>query len=186
MWDKYLVKDNFLKDKHFNLIKNFNFTTDPSGWEIFKHQIFDQDRVTISYKNSQIGVYSTAIPLTIYNILDIHNTYHNLMLSYLFELAPDKVQNYKFTELNVVSTGKDYKFPIHNDTNDKLLSVVIYIAPDINKGTTLYSTKEGLDPKEITWLPNRAFMFSRNDTTWHSYESDEVSSRLTLVYNLRG
>lgn len=185
MWDKYLVRDNFLRQNHFNLIKSLSFKTEPDSWEIYKHQVFPGDSVKISYKNSA-SQESSASPLSISDVLSIHKTYHNDMIYYLTELAPDKVVKYKFTELNVVSTGKNYKFPIHNDTYDKLLSVVIYIAPDNNKGTTLYSTKEGLYPKEIVWVPNRAFMFSRNDTTWHSYESDEISSRLTLVYNLRG
>ena len=185
MWNNYLIRDRFLKEKHFNLIKNFSFNTDGDAWEIYKHQIFPGNTVRVSYKNSLDGL-STAVPLTAATALDIHNTYHSSMLEYLNELAPEKVHKYKFTELNVVSTGKDYKFRIHNDTQDKLLSVVIYIAPDINEGTTLYSTEDGADPKQITWVPNRAFMFSRNNTTWHSYKADGVSSRLTLVYNLRG
>jgi len=185
MWDRYLVRDNFLRQKHLNLIKNFSFSTEPLAWEIYKHQIFQNNEVKISYNNS-MSKEATSRPLSVADVLDIHKTYHNDMIYYLTELAPDKVSKYKFTELNVVSTGKDYKFRIHNDTYDKLLSVVIYISPDDNKGTILYSTESGDNPKEIVWVPNRAFIFSRNNTTWHSYESDKINSRLTLVYNLRG
>jgi hypothetical protein len=100
-------------------------------------------------------------------------------------LAPEKLQNYSFTELNVVNTGKDVSFPIHTDTKDKLLSAVVYIAPEKNEGTYLYETKDGKNPQVVEWKTNKAFIFSRTDDTWHSYKGDGISNRLTLVYNLR-
>ena len=124
-------------------------------------------------------------PLSEDDIRDIHNTYHNQMINWLKELAPEKLQHYYYTELNVVNNGKNSIFPIHSDSEDKLLSVVIYIAPDTNEGTTLYEDKSGKNPKKINWIPNRAFIFSRNDNTWHSYKADGKNNRLTLVYNLR-
>ena len=45
--------------------------------------------------------------------------------------------------------------------------------------------KSGKNPKQIEWIPNRAFVFSRNDNTWHSYKADGKQNRLALVYNLR-
>ena len=55
----------------------------------------------------------------------------------------------------------------------------------INKGTILYSNKEGKNPKIIEWKKNRALFFSRNEkNSFHSYEGDEISTRRTLVYNL--
>ena len=107
------------------------------------------------------------------------------MINWLKELAPEKLQHYWYTELNVVNNGKDYVFPIHSDSRDKLLSVVIYIAPENNEGTWLYEDKSGKNPKQIEWVPNRAFVFSRNDNTWHSYKADGKNNRLALVYNLR-
>ena len=84
-----------------------------------------------------------------------------------------------------VNNGKDFTFPIHSDSRDKLLSVVVYIAPKINEGTWLYDDKSGTNPRQIEWKQNRAFGFSRNDNTWHSYKADGKSNRLALVYNLR-
>ena len=74
---------------------------------------------------------------------------------------------------------------IDERSRDKLLSVVIYIAPENNEGTWLYENQSGKNPKQIEWIPNRAFVFSRNDHTWHSYKADGKQNRLTLVYNLR-
>lgn len=187
MWNDYIIQDDFLSDKHFNYISSVNFNTDPNSWEIYKHQIFLNEKINVTYKNSSgLPALLNTAPLSSDKIIDIHQTYHNLMLSYLKTLSPDKVCQYKFTELNIVSNGKDYKFHIHNDSLDKLLSVVIYISPKKNKGTILYENKEGLSPVEIEWVQNRAFIFSRKEHTWHSYESDGTSNRVTLVYNLRG
>ena len=45
--------------------------------------------------------------------------------------------------------------------------------------------KKGTNPRQVDWVPNRNFVFCRNDNTWHSYKSDGKTNRLTLVYNLR-
>lgn len=185
MWAKFIVEDNFLKENHFNLLKEVSFNTDSLNWEIYKHKIFLDNSVKITYKNN-LNIASSVNPLAVEDVLDIHNTYHELMMHYLDKLCPQKVDKYKFTELNLVCTGKDYKFPIHNDSVDKLLSAVIYISPENNKGTILYENKEALTPIEVKWKQNRVFIFSRNKDTWHSYESDNFNQRVTLVYNLRG
>lgn len=187
MWPQYKIVDNILKSEHFDLIKNINFETKENEWEIYKHQIFLDDTVKISYKSSSDNTQqSDVFPLSHETILEIYRVYNPIMLNYLKELAKEKISQYKFTELNVVSNGKDYKFPIHNDSKDKLLSVVIYISPEINQGTFLYNDMNGSDMKMIEWIPNRAFIFSRTQNTWHSYKSDGLNKRLTLVYNLRG
>ncbi len=186
MWSKYKVIDNILNYRHFSLIKNINFETDADQWEIYKHQIFLDKTVKISYKNSLGEKSTSSSPLRLDDVLEIYDTYNSLMLKQLEDLAPEKISQYKFTELNVVSNGKDYRFPIHNDSKDKLLSVVIYISPQVNNGTYLYQDGQGNGMEQIEWIPNRAFIFSRNNETWHSYQSNNIDSRLTLVYNLRG
>ena len=181
MWNKFIVKDNFLSKNHFDRISKISFDTKPNEWHILKHKIYSNGKIEIlgnvDNKN-QLG-------LSIDDIKNIHEKHHDYMLECLKELAPEKLQNYSFTELNVVNTGKDVSFPIHSDTIDKLLSVVVYIAPEKNEGTYLYETKDGKNPQLIEWKTNKAFIFSRTDDTWHSYKGDGISNRLTLVYNLR-
>ena len=63
-----------------------------------------------------------------------------------------KIKTLLVLELNVVNNGKDYVFPIHSDSRDKLLSVVIYIAPEVNEGTWLYEDKSGKNPKQVEWI----------------------------------
>jgi len=183
MWPKYVVKDEFLYRRHFHTIKNIDFDTKSDEWDIYKHKIFKDGKIEIGFQSSS-GKEGTS-PLTEVQITDIYNSYHDQMMKMLKELAPEKVQHYSYTELNVVNNGRDYVFPIHSDSRDKLLSVVIYIDPVINEGTWLYEDDKGTNPQQIEWIPNRAFAFSRNDNTWHSYKADGKRNRLALVYNLR-
>jgi len=183
MWPRYVVKDDILNEKHFNIIKNISFDTKPDEWDIYKHKIFNDGKIEIGFQSSS-GKDGIS-PLSEEDIRDIHNTYHDYMWQTLKELAPEKLEHYWYTELNVVNNGKDYIFPIHSDSRDKLLSVVIYIAPEKNEGTWLYEDKTGKNPQQVEWKPNRAFIFSRTDHTWHSYKADGINNRLALVYNLR-
>ena len=183
MWPKYVVKDDFLKEDHFNIIKNIQFDTKPDEWDIYKHKRYDDGKIEINFLSST-GKEGIS-PLNEKDIEDIHNTYHKQMMSWLQELAPEKVKHYWYSELNIVNNGKDYVFDIHSDSRDKLLSAVIFIAPEVNEGTWLYDDKKGSNPRQIEWLPNRNFVFCRNDHTWHSYKADGKQNRLTLVYNLR-
>jgi len=183
MWPKYVVKDEFLYRRHLHTIKNIDFDTKPNEWDIYKHKIYNDGKIEIDFLSST-GKEGKS-PLSEDNIREIHNSYHEQMMSWLKELAPEKVKHYWYSELNIVNNGKDYVFPIHSDSRDKLLSAVIFIAPEINEGTWLYDDKRGSNPRQIEWSPNRNFVFCRNDHTWHSYKADGKQNRLTLVYNLR-
>ena len=152
--------------------------------EVTDKMLRQHQHIEIDFQSSTEGKKGKS-PLTEDTIRNIHEAYHDKMWQWLTKLAPEKLQHYQYTELNVVNTGRDYIFPVHSDSKDKLLSVVIYIAPEINEGTWLYEDHKGKNPQQIEWKPNRAFAFSRNDNTWHSYKADGIRNRLTLVYNLR-
>ena len=116
----------------------------------------------------------------------LHKNYHIKALNLLKELSPDKLDFYDYSEFDIIQTGKDYNFPIHDDTPDKLLSGVIYLKPKKNIGTIFYNDKKGNGKKEISWKQNRAVFFSRNERkSWHSFKSDGNSVRIALVYNLK-
>ena len=184
MWPRYEVVDEFLYPGHFIAIKECRFLTAPNEWDIYKHKIYPDGKIDIGFQSSTPGKQPIK-PLEKDRIRELNMAYHQKMMRMLRLLAPEKEQYYKYTELNVVNNGKDFTFPIHSDSRDKLLSVVIYIAPKINEGTWLYDDKSGTNPRQIEWKQNRAFGFSRNDNTWHSYKADGKSNRLALVYNLR-
>ena len=115
----------------------------------------------------------------------LNNNYHQKAINLLKELCPEKIKLYDYSDFHLILTGKNYKFPIHDDTPNKLLSGVIYINPEKNSGTKFYVSKADKNGKEVEWKKNRAVFFSRKEReTWHSYEGDKINTRVALVYNL--
>ena len=95
----------------------------------------------------------------------LFQNYHEKALDILNELYPEKVNLYDYSEFHIIETGSNYKFPIHDDTPNKLLSGVIYLKPEKNTGTLFYKNKKGDDKKEIEWKQNRGVFFSRSEKT---------------------
>lgn len=79
-----------------------------------------------------------------------------------------------------------YKFPIHQEGLEKIWSSVTYVTPNNNVGTRMYtSNNESSFVKEAKWSPNSTFIFcGEQGRTWHSYESGESTSRITLNFFL--
>jgi len=79
-----------------------------------------------------------------------------------------------------------YKFDIHEEGMEKIWSSVTYVAPIKNVGTKMYTAKdEKTFVNEAEWKPNSTFVFcGQKGITWHSYESSEVTNRITLNYFL--
>ena len=115
----------------------------------------------------------------------LNDKYHLKSMEILKEMCPDKIKLYDYTQYAIVETGSKFKFPIHDDDPNKILSGVIYLKPEKNTGTIFYSNKKGDNPKVIEWKINRAIFFSRKERkTWHSYEGNGLENRIVLVYNL--
>lgn len=118
-------------------------------------------------------------------ILGLHDRYHARSMDWLRHLAPKKVPLFEYADYELVITGKDCKFRIHDDSWDKLLSIVVYLAPEKNTGTIVYDNMEGRNPTVIEWKQNRALVFARREgQTWHAYKGDGINNRLALIYNL--
>ena len=118
-------------------------------------------------------------------VIRLHKRYHVKVLKLLKELNPKKVNLYDYSEFHIIETGANYKFPIHDDTPNKLLSGVIYLKPNKNTGTIFYKNRKGGGKKIIDWKINRGVFFSRSEReTWHSYKGNGKSNRVVLVYNL--
>jgi hypothetical protein len=47
----------------------------------------------------------------------------------------------------------------------------------------LYSSSDKDNSFEVEWKPNRLFVFSRTDDSWHSWSSNN-NNRATLVWNI--
>lgn len=69
--------------------------------------------------------------------------------------------------------------PIHDESENKVLSAVTYLYPNWGEGTLLYNENKQF-VKQIEWKPNRMMVFAgKTGLTWHSYKS-ESNIRLTL------
>ncbi len=167
------IIDDFLENKDFQKLN-----------EIYSQKI-EKDEIKVFHneiKDNQIIV-NNGISEKI--LIELNQKYHEKALNILAKLCPEKLNLYEYSDFTLINTGSHYKFPIHDDTPNKLLSGVIYLNPKSNNGTFFYKDKNEKPSKIIEWKQNRAVFFSRVEKkTWHSYEGDLVSNRLALVYNL--
>ncbi len=167
------VFDNFLNKEDFSDLNKISY--DRVGNKEIKiyHNVISKEKI-LKTENINHDL-----------LLRLNQNYHNFALNLLKKLNPKKIDLYDFSEFSLIVTGSNYKFPIHDDTPDKLLSGVIYLYPEKNTGTIFYDSKKGANKRIIEWKQNRAVFFSRNEReTWHSYEGDGSSNRIALVYNL--
>ena len=118
-------------------------------------------------------------------LIKLNKKYLEKGISILKELNEEKVNLIDYSDFTIIKTKKNKKFPIHDDTFNKLLSGVVYLYPENNIGTIFYNSKNGKDKNEIQWKINRAVFFSRIEgETWHSYAADSNNDRITLIFNL--
>ena len=169
---KIKVVDNFLNEEDFidlcNLHLDMNFNDE---FKVYHNEI-NNEKIINSSIDEKI-------------LRRIHNNYFSKAINLLKEISPEKVNLYDYSDFTIIITNNDSKFPIHDDTPNKLLSGVIYLYPEKNSGTIFYSDKKGSNKTLIEWKPNRAVFFSRKEKeTWHSYEGDKINNRIALVYNL--
>lgn len=169
---KIKVIDNFLNPEDFKDLCNLEIEKETNKKFLTYHNEISDDKIV----NSSIDK----------NLLKrIHRNYHSKAMEILNEINPEKVKLYDYSDFLIIITSKDSKFPIHDDTPNKLLSGVVYLEPEKNSGTKFYNNKVGENLTNIEWQPNRAVFFSRKEReTWHSYEGDGKKNRVVLVYNL--
>ena len=169
---KIITEDNFLSQGDFNELINLSILKENQNeFNIFHNEV-DDNGVIVSTIDKKF-------------VEKLYKNYHFKTLSILKKLNYEKSKLYDYTDFTIIVTKKNAKFPIHDDTPNKLLSGVIYLYPEKNSGTIFYSDKKGSNEKKIEWVQNRAVFFSRIEReTWHSYQGDGMNSRVTLVYNL--
>ena len=165
--------DNFLTQEDFEKLSNVSLEKTESNQISVYHNLID------SKQNVK------ADCLDVSTVKRLNKNYHFKAMDILKKLYPEKCELYEYSEFHIIETGSDYKYPIHDDTPNKLLSGVIYLRPKKNSGTIFYKNKKGEEKKEIEWRQNRAVFFSRKErSTWHSYQGDGKNNRVALVYNL--
>jgi hypothetical protein len=92
---------------------------------------------------------------------------------YIYSLYPncrryDSV--YCYPSISRMSSGVSW--PVHDDSREKSITMVVYIHPEENIGTTLYKTETEYH-HTTEWKPNRAKIFCpESQVTWHGYGAD--------------
>lgn len=170
---KVKVVDNFLNEKDFDDLKSYakNLATNEKI-KIYHNEISKDNKIIKSSIKEE-------------TLLRLNNNYFSIASNILKELNREKLEFISFSDFSIIKTNKHTKYPIHDDTPTKLLSGVIFLYPQENKGTIFYNTKTGEGRTEIDWKLNRAVFFSRKEReTWHSYQGDDINDRIALVYNL--
>jgi hypothetical protein len=116
----------------------------------------------------------------------LHKNYHEKTIKILKKLCPEKLDLYDYSDFSIIVTPKNYIYPFHDDTPNKLLSGVIYLRPEKNSGTIFREDKKKNEKNyTVEWKKNRAVFFSRKEKeTWHTYKGNGISDRIVLVYNL--
>ena len=137
---EYKIIDNFFDKNDLDLIlgsiteENKKRVND-NEIKIFPNRIFKNNNVETS-------LFSET------NLKYLNEKYHSKCIEILKMLSPKKVDLYDYSEFDLNLTGKNYKFPIHSDTPNKLLSCVVYLDPLENNGTFLYADKKGMEKKK--------------------------------------
>ena len=170
---KIKIIDNFLEKKDINTLSNLKLKVcEEDKMNVYHNSIREREVLNIECINKEL-------------LISLNSNYHKKALSILAELCPEKVHLYDYSEFHIIEIGKNFKFPIHEDTPNKLLSGVIYLKPLKNIGTNFFSSKTGDEKKTVDCKINRGVFFSRKEKkTWHSFEGDGKSNRVALVYNL--
>ena len=170
---KIKIFDNFLDSEDLKILN------------IYAKNLSNNRNISVFHNKVDINnkILSASIDKNL--LINLNKKYLEKAINILKELNEEKISLIDYSDFTIIKTKKNKKFPIHDDTFNKLLSGVIYLYPEKNVGTTFYNSKSGKDKDVVEWKINRAVFFSRKEReTWHSYEADSDNDRVTLIFNL--
>lgn len=81
-------------------------------------------------------------------------------------------------------TPHHFVHKVHDEATFKIMSAILYVAPEYNVGTILHDKFENpTESIEVEWEPNTLMVFcGESNVTWHHYES--FDQRFTYNYFL--
>ena len=171
-WDHKIV-DNFFEDSAFYHLE-----------KAAKHlEQFAQYRESISiypFDFEKYGIDPIVSDIIISASNKLLNHVDNITNS--FPIHGNSYQGY-FSLLHFAVTGKDFKFNIHTDSSNKVLTAVTYISEGSYRGTMIYrSHTEDSYVKDIEWKQNRSFIICpvENKDTWHNWENYSDTARVSI------
>ena len=114
---KLKILENFLEKEDLDKIRQLNLEKiNNNSIKVYHNKI---------YKNGE----TQGDCFTDKEIKGFHSKYHTKALNILKELNPLKVDLYDYSEFHIIETGAHCRFPIHDDTPDKLLSELFILDP---------------------------------------------------------
>ena len=130
------IIDNFLNNDDFDKLSKLRLDEIPKdSLKVYHNEITKNNSIKKSCIDNSL-------------IKSLHKNYHEKAFKILKKISPEKAKLYEYSDFSIIKTGKDYKFPIHDDTPNKLLSGVIYLYPKINTGTIFYTNKKEIKKKQ--------------------------------------
>ena len=149
---KVKILDNFLKKEHLQIIQNIELEKiDNKSVKVYHHAIdFVNNIISNDLFNNNF-------------LNDLQKTYHNKALELLRELYPEKIELYDYSDFHLIESGKDYKFPIHDDLPEKLLSGVIYISPRKIQGLYFMTKKTEMEKMKSNGKSTEQFFFQEKN-----------------------
>ena len=145
---KIKIVDDFLSNSDFEELCNLNIDKEiENGFKVYHNEI------------DVNGIRTSSIDESL--LTRVHKNCHEKAMKILQELYPEKRELYDYSDFTIIVTSKNSKFPIHDDTPNKILSGVVYLSPKENSGTIFYNDKYGKNEKNIRWKQNRAVFFQK-------------------------
>ena len=107
--------ENFLKKEDFEELINIKLKdVGPKEIKVYHNRVFKDGRIETECISNE-------------TLKRINEYCHPVAMQLLEKFAPNKVNFYEYSDFHLVIAGRDFSFPIHRDTPNKLLSGVIYL-----------------------------------------------------------
>lgn len=96
----------------------------------------------------------------------------------LTKIIDSEILNKFYYIIDLVYCEPGYTYQKHLDHPEKLYSVVVYLHPNESDGTILLDQDSKM--YNVTWKPNRAFVFKNNTKAHHLYTNKHSNNRYSL------
>ena len=131
----FLTIDNFLDKKDMiSLINSINKSR-VEGIQVFHNSIDKNLNIFESTLNKKF-------------IKKLQKKYLPKAIEILRKINPKKLDLYDYSDFTLIITNKNKKFPIHDDTPDKILSGLIYLYPQKTRGN-IYNNKNNFEVSQF-------------------------------------
>jgi hypothetical protein len=195
---KHIIIDDFLEENHFNKLNDIakDIVMEPGiVYNIYRSYLssngtlLDYNKTLKIYENlempnmAKFKFFNLANYLDIDTIKEMYNCYSDQCIDALKFLNSGTMPDRKYIFIfDLQATQSDYVVKTHLDSISKLLTLVTYLHPEDNIGTTLFEPDKITATAVTEWKQNRAFIFKRGEDTWHTFGS--TSQRTTFNINV--